>query len=121
MLVDALTPSSATKETTPFPWEYISIWSALRLFQGTGAAGGVLNSVRGVFWISVQQYTTREIQASLFQHLHGYMISRIKFITCSSLSLKWHLSRRTGEVLRVMDRGTNSVTQLISILLFQIF
>ena len=35
------------------------------------------------------------------------------------MSLRWHLSRRTGEVLRVMDRGMQSVSQLITLLLFQ--
>jgi len=30
-----------------------------------------------------------------------------------SLSLRWHLGRRTGEVLRIMDRGTNSVNNLL--------
>jgi ABC-type transport system involved in Fe-S cluster assembly fused permease/ATPase subunit len=44
---------------------------------------------------------------ALFDHLH-------------SMSLRWHLSRRTGEVLRVMDRGTQAVTQLLAMLLFNI-
>jgi ATP-binding cassette subfamily B (MDR/TAP) protein 6 len=55
----------------------------------------------------VQQYTTREIQVGLFSHLH-------------QLCLRWHLSRKTGEVLRVMDRGTTSVNGLLSMLLFNI-
>lgn len=44
---------------------------------------------------------------SLFRHLHG-------------LSLKWHLERKTGEVLRVMDRGTDSTNKLLSFILFNI-
>ena len=43
----------------------------------------------------------------LFAHLHR-------------LSLRWHLSRKTGEVLRVMDRGTASINMLLSYLVFQI-
>ncbi len=46
-------------------------------------------------------------QIELFRHLH-------------SLSLRWHLSRKTGEVLRVMDRGTDSINGLLSLILFQI-
>lgn len=46
-------------------------------------------------------------QLELFRHLH-------------SLSLKWHLSRKTGEVLRIMDRGTDSINGLLSLILFQI-
>lgn len=37
-----------------------------------------------------------------------------------NLSLKWHLSRKTGEVLRIMDRGTDSTNSLLSFILFNI-
>lgn len=46
-------------------------------------------------------------QLELFRHLHD-------------LPLKWHLSRKTGEVLRVMDRGTDSIDNLLSYILFSI-
>jgi ATP-binding cassette subfamily B (MDR/TAP) protein 6 len=46
-------------------------------------------------------------QVELFKHLHG-------------LSLRWHLSRKTGEVLRVMDRGTDSITNLLNYIIFSI-
>lgn len=36
------------------------------------------------------------------------------------LSLKWHLGRKTGEVLRIMDRGTDSTNNLLSFVLFNI-
>ena len=38
------------------------------------------------------------------------------FFTCSffsSLSLRWHLGRKTGEVLRMVDRGNTSITTLL--------
>merc|ERR1739846_158787 len=68
---------------------------------------GLLNMTRSFLWIKVSQYTKREIQVGLFSHLH-------------SLSLRWHLSRKTGEVLRVMDRGTESVNSLLDYLIFNI-
>ena len=43
----------------------------------------------------------------MFTHLHA-------------LSLRWHLSRKTGEVLRVMDRDTSSINGLLSYLVFNI-
>lgn len=46
-------------------------------------------------------------QVELFRHLH-------------SLSLRWHLARKTGEVLRVMDRGTDSINNLLNYILFSI-
>jgi len=36
------------------------------------------------------------------------------------LSLRWHLGRKTGEVLRVMDRGTDSINNLLNYILFSI-
>uniref|UniRef100_A0A1I8JQN8 ABC transmembrane type-1 domain-containing protein n=1 Tax=Macrostomum lignano TaxID=282301 RepID=A0A1I8JQN8_9PLAT len=36
------------------------------------------------------------------------------------LSLRWHLSKKTGEVLRIVDRGVNSINQLLSYILFNI-
>jgi len=47
------------------------------------------------------------VQVRLFAHLHG-------------LSLRWHLGRKTGEVLRVVDRGTNSVNSLLNYIVFSI-
>jgi len=47
------------------------------------------------------------VQVRLFAHLHG-------------LSLRWHLGRKTGEVLRVVDRGTTSVNSLLNYILFSI-
>lgn len=32
---------------------------------------GLLNNLRTLLWIKVQQYTTRRIQVKLFSHLHG--------------------------------------------------
>ena len=36
------------------------------------------------------------------------------------LTSRWHVGRKTGEVLRVMDRGTSSINSLLSSILFSI-
>ncbi|GMS91003.1 hypothetical protein PENTCL1PPCAC_13178, partial [Pristionchus entomophagus] len=94
---------------TPATFSYwlIVISSVLKFLQGNGAMGGFLNTIRSYLWVPIQQYTTREIEVELFEHLHA-------------LSLRWHLSRKTGMVLRVMDRGTNSINQILNYLLFNI-
>lgn len=68
---------------------------------------GLLNNLRSFMWIKVSQYTGRAIRVKLFTHLHA-------------LSLRWHLSRKTGEVLRMMDRGTSSINSLLNSVLFSI-
>lgn len=56
--------------------------------------------MRTFLWIRVQQFTSREVQVELLRHLHN-------------LSLRWHLERKTGEVLRSVDRGTSSINNLL--------
>ncbi|VVC89220.1 unnamed protein product [Leptidea sinapis] len=91
-----------------FRWDFVVMFVFLKFLQGGGTGGmGFLNNMRSFLWIRVQQYTTRELQLELFRHLHD-------------LPLKWHLSRKTGEVLRVMDRGTDSIDNLLSYILFSI-
>lgn len=76
---------------------------------GTGSSGGgLLGIFRSTLWTKIEQYTTRTLKLQVFSHLHG-------------LSLKWHLSRKTGEVLRIVDRGTGSVDSLLDYVLFNIF
>ncbi|XP_073956804.1 ABC transporter ATP-binding protein/permease Hmt-1 isoform X2 [Choristoneura fumiferana] len=91
-----------------FRWDLVLIYVFFKFLQGGGTGGmGFLNNLRSFLWIRVQQYTTRELQLELFRHLHD-------------LPLRWHLSRKTGEVLRVMDRGTDSIDNLLSYILFSI-
>ena len=120
-IVDALTPHSnstshldaalgLTHSPTgvTLPLASILIYVMLRFLQG-GSVGsmGLVNNIRSFLWIRVQQYTTRTMQVDLFKHLHA-------------LSLRWHLGRKTGEVLRVMDRGAQSINNLLSYILFNI-
>uniref|UniRef100_A0A8C6Z5F1 ATP-binding cassette sub-family B member 6 n=1 Tax=Nothoprocta perdicaria TaxID=30464 RepID=A0A8C6Z5F1_NOTPE len=94
------------------PWHTLAwtvcIYVALKFLQGGGAgATGFLSNLRTFLWVWVQQFTNRQVQVQLFAHLHG-------------LSLRWHLGRRTGEVLRSVDRGTSSINSLLSYVVFSI-
>ncbi|XP_011496749.1 PREDICTED: ATP-binding cassette sub-family B member 6, mitochondrial [Ceratosolen solmsi marchali] len=100
--------NSVTDTPGQFRWDLVLIYVGFKFLQGGGTGGmGLLNNLRSFLWIRIQQYTTREVEIELFRHLH-------------SLSLRWHLSRKTGEVLRVMDRGTDSINNLLSYILFSI-
>ncbi|KAG7209714.1 hypothetical protein KM043_011349 [Ampulex compressa] len=100
--------NSVTATPNEFKWDFILIYVTFKFLQGGGTGGmGLLNNLRSFLWIRIQQYTTREVEVELFRHLHG-------------LSLRWHLCRKTGEVLRVMDRGTDSINNLLNYILFSI-
>uniref|UniRef100_A0A6M2DCA8 ATP-binding cassette sub-family B member 6 n=1 Tax=Xenopsylla cheopis TaxID=163159 RepID=A0A6M2DCA8_XENCH len=107
MIVDSITITK-THTALVFEWGWILIYVFFKFLQGGGTGGmGLLNNLRSFLWIRIQQYTTREVELELFKHLH-------------SLSLRWHLGRKTGEVLRVMDRGTDSINNLLNYILFSI-
>ncbi|XP_029376334.1 ATP-binding cassette sub-family B member 6 [Echeneis naucrates] len=87
----------------------VCIYVVLKFLQGGGAgASGFVSNMRSFLWIRVQQFTNRVVQVRLFAHLH-------------SLSLRWHLGRKTGDVLRSIDRGTSSINSLLSYIVFSIF
>ncbi|KAM3585387.1 uncharacterized protein V6R79_016624 [Siganus canaliculatus] len=95
------------------PWKTVAttvgVYVVLKFLQGGGAgASGFVSNLRSFLWIRVQQYTNRVVQVRLFSHLH-------------SLSLRWHLGRKTGDVLRSIDRGTSSINSLLSYIVFSIF
>ncbi|PIK53214.1 putative ATP-binding cassette sub-family B member 6, mitochondrial [Apostichopus japonicus] len=107
LIIDALTVTKS--HDVEFPWQYILLSIGCKLMQGGGFGGlGFLTNFRSFLWIRVQQFTTKGIMVRLFAHLHG-------------LSLQWHLNRKTGEVLRIMDRGTTSINSLLSYVVFNIF
>ncbi|KAF0292966.1 ATP-binding cassette sub-family B member 6, mitochondrial [Amphibalanus amphitrite] len=85
-IVDDLTTTDGIHLTPQFPWKDILTYVGLKFLQGGGVGSmGLLNNLRNLLWIKVQQYTEREVQVDLFAHLHR-------------LSLRWHLARKTGEV-----------------------
>ncbi|XP_065737215.1 ATP-binding cassette sub-family B member 6 isoform X2 [Phocoena phocoena] len=98
--------------TQKAPWSSL-VWTVityvfLKFLQGGGTGStGFVSNLRTFLWIRVQQFTSRQVELRLFSHLH-------------ELSLRWHLGRRTGEVLRIVDRGTSSVTGLLSYLVFNV-
>eukprot|EP00041_Stephanoeca_diplocostata_P034068 m.1143203 g.1143203 ORF g.1143203 m.1143203 type:complete len:915 (+) comp24457_c0_seq16:87-2831(+) len=95
-------------EHTEFPLGTIVVYVVLRFLQGGGIGSmGLLSNLRTFLWIDVQQYTSRSIRVRLFKHFHDQ-------------DLKWHLSRKTGEVLRMMERGSDSINNLLSYVIFNI-
>uniref|UniRef100_A0AAR2KFJ1 ATP-binding cassette, sub-family B (MDR/TAP), member 6b n=1 Tax=Pygocentrus nattereri TaxID=42514 RepID=A0AAR2KFJ1_PYGNA len=83
----------------------VCIYVLLKFLQG--GTSGFVSNMRSFLWTRVQQHTSRTVQLQLFAHLHA-------------LSLRWHLGRKTGDVLRSVDRGTSSVSNLLNYIVFTI-
>ncbi|MGE4660895.1 MAG: ABC transporter transmembrane domain-containing protein, partial [Arenicellales bacterium] len=67
----------------------------------------VLNELRDALFARVAQNAVRVLALKVFEHLH-------------SLSIRFHLSRKTGALNRFIDRGTNGVRFLLSFVAFNI-
>ena len=81
---------------------------ALVLAYGLGRfAGTAFDNLRNIVFERVGQEATRHLAEDVFRRLH-------------SLSLRFHLSRRTGEVTKIIERGTKSIDSMLYFLLFNI-
>ena len=76
-------------------------------YAGARFAGVLFDNLRNIVFEQVGQDATRKLAVNVFAHLHA-------------LSLRFHLSRRTGAVTKVIERGTKSIDTMLYFLLFNI-
>jgi len=87
-----------------------ALWVAMALViaYAAGRFSTVLfDNVRNMIFERVGQDAVRSLTEDVFGRLH-------------QLSLRFHLSRRTGEVTKVVERGSKSINTMIYFLLFNI-
>ena len=65
------------------------------------------NNIRNVVFERVGQDATRRLAENVFGHLH-------------SLSMRFHMNRRTGAVTKIIERGTKSIDVMLYFMLFNI-
>ena len=82
----------------------LSVLLAYGIFRLSSLA---LNELRDALFARVAQHAVRALALKVFEHLH-------------SLSIHFHLSRKTGALNRFIDRGTNSVRFLLSFVAFNV-
>ncbi|KAF4567762.1 hypothetical protein EYR40_006769 [Pleurotus pulmonarius] len=84
------------------PWPYLFAYVGLRFLQGSGG----LSALRDAIWAPVMQYSDREMSQLSFDHL-------------LNLSYSFHTRRKTGEILRILDRGA-AINHTLELILFNI-
>ena len=96
--VDALSPSGTI---IVVPVSLIVAYGAARVMsQG-------FNELRNAVFAKVSQRAIRKLALRAFRHVH-------------SLSLRYHLERRTGGLSRAIERGTAGIDFLLSCMLFNV-
>lgn len=92
------------------PKDHLLLSVPLALILAYGLARlltSLFQELREFFFVNVTQRAVRSLARKTFDHLH-------------SLSLRFHLSRRTGQVMREVDHGARGVSTLISFTLYSI-
>ena len=77
-----------------YPWAFFYL-GAVFLRGGSGSEG-LLANVRDICWIPINQAAFRRISTDVFGHL-------------LALDLNFHVHRKTGQIMRILDRGTSSI------------
>jgi len=101
-LVDGLSPAQqAATGVLLVPVALVVAYGLLRL------STSLFTELREFFFVNVTQAAMRTLALKTFRHLH-------------SLSLRYHLDRRTGAVTREIDQGIRGISSLISFTLYSI-
>ena len=79
----------------------LSLYGVLRF------STSLFTELREILFARVTQRVIRRVALEVFQHLHN-------------LSLRFHLARQTGGISRDLERGTRSISSLISYTLYSI-
>ena len=97
-MIDALTN---TQLTVSLPILLLCLYGLLRF------SNSLFTELREIIFARVTQRAVRRIALEVFRHLHA-------------LSLRFHLERQTGGVSRDIERGSRSISSLISYTLYSI-
>jgi ATP-binding cassette subfamily B protein len=107
--VDAMSgPGSGPGSSKTAVDEGLQVALALVAAYALGRFASVaFDNLRNIAFERVGQVATTNLAEDVFHRLHR-------------LSLRFHLARRTGEVTKIIERGTKSIDQMLYFLLFNI-
>jgi ATP-binding cassette subfamily B protein len=97
-MIDGMTPGT---QALTLPALLLGLYGALRF------STAMFTELREMLFARVTQRAVRQVALEVFGHLHA-------------LSLRFHLERQTGGVSRDVERGSRSISSLISYTLYSI-
>ncbi|MCW8829915.1 MAG: ABC transporter ATP-binding protein/permease [Gammaproteobacteria bacterium] len=101
-IVDTLDQGQMVDQVMMLPLVLLLAYGGLRLVSS------LFNELRDAIFARVRYHSMRKISHRVLKHLY-------------SLSLRFHLDRKTGGITRDLERGTNSLSSIINYLVFNIF
>jgi ATP-binding cassette, subfamily B, heavy metal transporter len=93
-------PNEAIYALVAAPVALVIIYSLLRVTTA------LLTQLRDGLFAKVALHAVRRLAQTTFQHMH-------------SLSLRFHLERKTGGLTRVLERGRNGIEELVRLIILQ--
>ena len=122
---------AAKAVTLALPYAYKRAVDAMTVNGGAGGAELSGNSAFTVAFAFILAYALGRFAGVLFDNLRNIVFERVGqdatralaedvFGRLHRLSLRFHLARRTGEVTKVIERGTKSIDVMLYFLLFNI-
>ena len=76
-------------------------------YGGLRLAGSLFNELRDAVFARVRYHAMRRLSLKVLDHLHR-------------LSLRFHLERKTGNIISDLERGTNSISSILNYMVFNI-
>jgi ATP-binding cassette subfamily B protein len=95
-IIDSL---NTEKTLLILPLGLLIAYGALRL------TSALFNELRDILFAKVRYHAVYEISVKVLDHLH-------------KMSLRFHLERQTGSIIRDLERGTQSLSSLINYMIF---
>ena len=100
-IVDSLDRGQMANQVLMLPLVLLLVYGGLRLFSS------LFNELRDAIFARVRYHAMRVISQRVLKHLY-------------TLSLGFHLDRKTGGITRDLERGTNSLSSILNYLVFNI-
>ncbi|KAG7396899.1 hypothetical protein PHYBOEH_001589 [Phytophthora boehmeriae] len=80
---------------------------AIGMYCATQFVFAAAKQLQTYLFMVVKQHAYQDVAAKLFGHLH-------------SLSMNYHLTKKTGKVLRCLDRGSTSTDNIVNVIFFRL-
>mmetsp|Transcript_18402 Transcript_18402/g.51583 ORF Transcript_18402/g.51583 Transcript_18402/m.51583 type:complete len:1155 (+) Transcript_18402:140-3604(+) len=87
------------------PW--VLAYLAAFFLRGGSGMEGLLASIRDILWAPITQAAFRRVSIDVFGHL-------------LDLDHAFHVKRKTGQIMRILDRGTTSIQDTVEIVMFNV-
>jgi ATP-binding cassette subfamily B (MDR/TAP) protein 6 len=111
-MIDRLSPDGSLRRNLLLEaslWDafFPSVYLYLLALFVKGGAEGMLSNLRDIVFIPLNQGSFRRVSLDVFGHL-------------LDLDHTFHAKRKTGQVMRILDRGTSSIQDITTIALFNV-